>query len=34
MILRQSPAVRLAAVVSVPDPERTEIVKAFLVLKD
>lgn len=28
------PAVRLAAVVGVPDPERTEIVKAFLVLKD
>jgi acetyl-CoA synthetase len=28
------PAVRLAAVVGVPDTERTEIVKAFLVLKD
>eukprot|EP00456_Euglypha_rotunda_P065802 TRINITY_DN56523_c0_g1_i4.p1 TRINITY_DN56523_c0_g1~~TRINITY_DN56523_c0_g1_i4.p1 ORF type:complete len:303 (+),score=81.46 TRINITY_DN56523_c0_g1_i4:80-988(+) len=27
-------AVRLAAVVGVPDPERTEVVKAFIVLKD
>jgi len=28
------PAVRMAAVVGVPDPERTEIVKAFVVLKE
>jgi acetyl-CoA synthetase len=28
------PAVQLAAVVGVPDPERTEIVKAFVVLKE
>ena len=28
------PAVQLAAVVGVPDPQRTEIVKAFVVLKE
>ena len=28
------PAVKEAAVVGVPDPERTEIVKAFIVLRD
>ncbi|HJR23700.1 MAG TPA: AMP-dependent synthetase, partial [Dongiaceae bacterium] len=28
------PAVRLAGVVGKPDPERTEIVKAYIVLKD
>jgi acetyl-CoA synthetase len=32
--LLKHPAVRMAAVVGVPDPLRTEIVKAFLVLKD
>jgi len=32
--LLQHPAVQLAAVVGVPDPVRTEIVKAFIVLKD
>jgi len=32
--LLSHPAVRMAAVVGVPDPQRTEIVKAFIVLKD
>ncbi|MEW6123367.1 MAG: AMP-binding protein [Pseudomonadota bacterium] len=33
-VILRHPAVALAAVVGVPDPVRTEIVKAFLVLKD
>jgi acetyl-CoA synthetase len=32
--LLSHPAVRMAAVVGVPDPQRTEIVKAFIVLKE
>lgn len=32
--LLSHPAVHMAAVVGVPDPQRTEIVKAFIVLKD